>query len=115
MRRRGAAAGDSFEGEWILEGRPDFISFNFHVQGDKLTGEIIERKVTHEPIVEGSVNADDITFKYLNRFKAPMLWTAKRVGDHLDMVSDLKRPLHAVRIAESATGFGGTPAKGEKP
>jgi hypothetical protein len=115
IRRPGAPPPpDKLSGEWVLEGRVDMISFILDIKGDKLGGEIVDRKVTHEPIFEGTVTGNEISFRYLNGAHLPMLWTAKLVGDHLEMISDLKRPLHAVRIAESGTGFGGTPRHTDK-
>ena len=115
VRRPGSSAPtNTFEGEWVLEGRGDLIAFHLHLEGEKVTGEIVDKKVTHQPIIDGSVHGDDISFRYINSAKTPMLWTAKRVGDHLDMISDLKRPLHAMRIGDNTTNFGGLPVHKEK-
>jgi hypothetical protein len=103
------SASNSLEGEWGASVQ----TWVFHVNGDKLTGEVTDRahltqygkEITHEdlhlPLLDGTVHGNAFSFRYINKWNDEMHTTGTLVGGQLVMDSIVKHTLRVVRVADA--------------
>lgn len=82
----GAEVAGKWHGRFEVNGEPGENTFEFKVDGEKLTGTVTSSRFGPGPIVEGVVKGDQIRFAVLRNFQGQefkLLYSGKVEGDIL--------------------------------
>jgi hypothetical protein len=101
------------DGDWSFV--PPRIDLQLKVNGSKLEGNFIDTELeearakhaagiekyadvpTKKPFLEGSVRGNEAWLKYMNRGNESAQMVVKLLGDHLEITTDVRRPLVALK------------------
>lgn len=85
------------EGKWVgeapgMDGSPAKTTFEFHVDGDKLKGNVILSSGTNYPIQDGTVAGDDIRFYIVVPMgrDTKLIYTGKVQGDEIKFTREME-------------------------